>query len=158
MALTKKYSCYIFAGIAILISSCGYKELPTETNKKIPSIFNEKEQYVYKKEEFVRSDYKGDKYRDPFVALNGDGYFSSSLSDEVAVPNIGSLILKGIFDDGKLKMALISGAGVNYILKGSHLYDNRQRLVRGISGIIKKDSVIMIAPDKTTKELKLKQK
>jgi len=154
----KSIHFYPLAAIALVFSSCGYKDLPTQANIKLPGVVNDSEQYVYKKKEYAHTDYKGDKYRDPFVALNGEGYFSATLSDEAAVPNIGNLILKGIFDDGKLKIALISGGGINYILKGSHLFDNRQRLVRGISGIIKKDSVIMIAPDKTTKELKIRQK
>jgi hypothetical protein len=158
MFLSNKNAYYIFVSLILLISSCGYKELPTQKNVILPAVASEKEQYVYKKKDYVRFEYRGDKFRDPFVPLNIEGFASTNLSDEAIVPNISSLALKGIFDDSKLKIALISGGGVNYILKGSHLYDNRQRLVRGISGIIKKDSVIMIAPDKTTKELKLKQK
>lgn len=157
MAMNRVYY-FLAAGIMLSLSSCGYEELPTQVNTKTPAPVDTSDQAVYKKREFVHTDYKGDKFRDPFIALNGEGYIVSSFSDEVPVPNIGSLVLKGVFDDGKLKMALISGGGINYILKGSRLYDNRQRTVRGISGIIKPDSVIIIAPDKTTKELKLKQK
>lgn len=146
------------AFVALALNSCGYEELPTQINTKPPAPLDTPDQTPYKKKEFIRTDYKGDKFRDPFIPLNGEGYVASSHSDEVPVPNIGSLVLKGIFDDGKLKMALISGGGINYILKGSRLYDNRQRSVKGISGIIKSESVIIIAPDKTTKELKLKQK
>jgi len=55
-------------------------------------------------------------------------------------------------------MAIISGLGSTYILRGSYLYDSRQRLIKGITGAIRKDSVIMIAPDKSTKVLMLRQK
>jgi hypothetical protein len=158
MFLKKIHPFFIAGCIIVNICSCGYKELPTQKNKIAADVVSDKDLIVYKKKEYVNSDYRGDKFRDPFVPLNVEGFSSSSMSDEAVIPNIGSLMLKGIFDDSKSKIALISGGGVNYILKGSHLFDNRQRLVRGISGIIKKDSVIMIAPDKTTKELKLKQK
>lgn len=101
--------------------------------------------------------YHGDRYRDPFIPLTGEGV-PVTASEEVVTPNIGTLALKGIFNDGKIKMALISGGNISYVLKGSMLYDNRQRLVKGVSGVIKNDSVILIAPDKTTKELRLREK
>jgi Tfp pilus assembly protein PilP len=145
---------------AFMACSCGYDELPTHIVAKTPApAAASAEASAYKKKEPVRYVYKGDKFRDPFIPLVGESsYASTPLSEEAAVPNLGSLSLKGIFDDGKAKMALINGGGINYILKGSRLFDNRQRLVRGITGVIKKDGVIMIAPDKTTKELKLKSK
>ena len=158
MELQSRYILTVLAGLAL--ASCGYEEPARKPEQKPAApVTTSAEQAEYKKKEIPRYSYKGDKFRDPFIALNGEGMSASaSLSEEVTIPNIGGLTLKGIFDDGKIKMALISGGGINYILKGSHLYDSRQRLVRGISGIIKKDSVIMIAPDKNTKELKLKSK
>lgn len=143
---------------AFLAGSCGYGELPVQKGTKTPAQVQNAAGQEAKKKEIIRYNYRGDKYRDPFVSLTGEGNTFSAVSEEVAVPNLGSLILKGVFDDGVVKMALISGGGVNYVLKGTRLYDNRQRLVRGISGIIKKDSVLMIAPDKTTKEIRLKVK
>lgn len=101
--------------------------------------------------------YKGDRFRDPFIPLTGGGIIITN-SDEVQVPNIGSLALKGILDDGRKKMAIITGGGMSYFLKDSKLYDNKSRLIKGITGAIKKESVLMIAPDKTTKELFLRQK
>jgi len=154
-----KLNYLLFTLVALFAGSCGYEDLPTQNVTKTPApAQNGSGLTVYKKKETTHYNYRGDKFRDPFVPLNGEGFNTSSLSDEVAVPNLASLSLKGIFDDGKIKMALISGGGVNYILKGTHLYDNRQRLVRGISGVIKSESVLMIAPDKTTKEIKLKAK
>jgi len=152
---------YIFLFLtAFAAASCGYKDLPvhnvTQTPAPRPAAT---EQFNNRKQETPRYVYRGDRFRDPFAPLSGEGTYSAVLlSEEVAVPNLGSLVLKGIFEDSKIKMALISGGGINYILKGTRLYDSRQRLVRGISGIIRKDDVLMIAPDKTTKELKLKSK
>jgi Tfp pilus assembly protein PilP len=117
--------------------------------KPVAVVYQKKEPPVYR--------YSGDRYRDPFIPLAGQGaYFSEN--EESAIPNIASLTLKGIIGEGKTKIALISGAGSTYILKGGRLYDNRQRQIKGITGAIKTDSVIMIAPDKTVKELKLREK
>ncbi|MGA2091373.1 MAG: hypothetical protein ABSH12_07960 [Endomicrobiales bacterium] len=104
-----------------------------------------------------RYDYGGDRFRDPFVPFNPEGP-STTGGDEVKVPNIGSLTLKGIMADGNLKIAIISGGAISYVLKGKYLYDNHQRLVRGITGIINDDSVIIIAPDKSMKEIRLRGK
>ncbi|MBN1823334.1 MAG: hypothetical protein JW803_03335 [Endomicrobiales bacterium] len=101
--------------------------------------------------------YRGDKYRDPFVPLTGEGMVFGG-SEEVNVPQVGGLALKGIIKEGKQKIALISGGGISYTLQNSRLYDSKQRLVKGITGIIKEESVVIIAPDKTTKELKLRNR
>ena len=102
--------------------------------------------------------YSGDKYRDPFIPLAGLGAYFSENSEESSVPSITTLSLKGIITEGKTKIALISGVGSTYILKESRLYDNRQSEIKGRTGAIKTDSVIIIAPDKTVKELKLREK
>ncbi|MFH1368252.1 MAG: hypothetical protein ABII64_03900 [Elusimicrobiota bacterium] len=111
---------------------------------------------VYEKKAPQKYAYRGDRYRDPFISLTGPGRRFLE-SDEVTAPNIGSLSLKGIISEGKTKIALITGDGTTFVLKDSRLYDNRQRLIRGISGAIKKDSVIMIAPEGSVKELKLRE-
>ena len=149
----------LFISVIFILSSCGYEELPMQNSAKMPAHASVPgEQRVYKKKEVEPYRYKGDKYKDPFVPLTGEGFSVSGVSEDVVVPNIGNLTLKGIFSEGSSKMALIYSGGVNYILKGSRLYDNRQRLVNGISGVIKTDSVLMIAPDKTTKEIRLRSK
>lgn len=134
-----KYHYLAIIFTALIACSCGYEELPTQNVTKTPaSLPSQGDKSVYKKKEPEHYNYKGDKFRDPFVAMTGETSSGSALSEEVAIPNLGSLKLKGIYDDGKIKMALISGGGINYILKGSRLYDNRQRLVRAISGVIRK--------------------
>jgi len=154
----KDYKILLFS-LLFIIPACGYEELPMQNSTRTPvHQLKSAEVKTYKKKDIERYTYKGDKFKDPFIPLTGEGFTASGLSDEIAVPNIGNLTLRGIFAEGSNKMALISGGGTNYILKGSRLYDNRQRLVKGISGIIKSDSVIMIAPDKTTKEIKMMSK
>jgi hypothetical protein len=102
--------------------------------------------------------YHGDVRRDPFVALNVETNVAPSSSEEAVVPNLRSLTLKGVYADGKSMAAIISGGGITYILRDRKLFDNRQRLVKGITGVIRNDSVIMIGGDHTTKELKLHEK
>ena len=111
---------------------------------------------VYEKKAPPKYVYRGDKYRDPFISLTGPGR-SFMDTGEATAPNVGSLTLKGIMGEGKVKIALITGEGGTFILKDSKLYDNRQRHIKGITGAIKKDSVIMIAPDGSAKELKLRE-
>jgi len=110
-----------------------------------------------KKVEPPRYVYRGDKYRDPYIPLTGEGLVMPA-SEELQIPNLSALSLKGLFVDGKHKLAIINAGAISYMLKGNLLYDNRQRLIRGMTGIIKADRVLITAPDKTTKELKLREK
>jgi hypothetical protein len=110
------------------------------------------------KEKTIPYVYRAEQFKDPFSPVTGESNIPLS-SEDVIAPNLGALSLKGIFDDNKgQKVALINAGGFSYTLKGKYLYDNRQRLVKGFTGVIKKDSVIMIAPDNTTKEFKLREK
>lgn len=108
------------------------------------------------KKETLKYAYAGEKFRDPFVALMSET--TQTNANSAAAPSLGALTLKGIFDDGRQMVAMISGNGSTYFLRDKRLYDNRQRMIRGYTGIIRTDSVLMIAPDRTTKELKLREK
>ena len=153
----KTYFCFCLLCGFFFLAGCGSSDVPSTAVP--PSFGSNAFQMPASKEktETPRYIYHGDRYRDPFIPLNGNSVITTSSSEGVAVPNIGTLTLKGILDDGKQKLAIIQGGGITYILRGSYLYDNRQRLIRGITGFIKKESVVMIAPDKTTKELALRQ-
>ena len=98
--------------------------------------------------------YYGDRYRDPFIPLNGDFRGDQSALDRP--PQVASLILKGIVQDARGRMALLSSGVSSYILKGGRLYDGRNRMVKKIAGVIKTDSVVIIGADRTVKELKTK--
>ncbi len=99
--------------------------------------------------------YYGDRYRDPFVPLNGD--FRGDQNALERPPQIASLVLKGIVQDSRGRMALLISGLNSYILKGGRLYDGRNRMVKKIAGVIKTDSVVIIGADRTVRELKTKQ-
>lgn len=144
----------LISAFALILAGCGGDDLPPVQ----PPVYARPYQITIStapKSELPRYVYRGDRFRDPFVPLTGEGMTFAGAED-VIVPQLGTLSLKGIIDDGHQMIAMISGGGITYMLKGSQLFDNRQRLVRGITGAIKKDSVLMIAPDKTTKELRLR--
>ena len=98
--------------------------------------------------------YFGDRYRDPFIPLTGDLRGDQSLLDRP--PQVASLLLKGIVQDAKGRMALLVSGVSSYILKGGRLYDGRNRMVKKIAGVIKTDSVVIIGSDRTVRELKTK--
>jgi hypothetical protein len=95
--------------------------------------------------------YYGDRYRDPFIPLTGE--YREQGTDRP--PQIASLILKGIVQDEKGRIALLTSGVSSYILRGGRLYDGRNHLMKGISGIIKTNSVVLMGSDRTVKELKV---
>jgi hypothetical protein len=97
--------------------------------------------------------YYGERYRDPFVPLNGDFQSDSALDRP---PQLISLSLKGIVQDANGRMALLTSGVSSYILRGGRLYDGRNRAVKKISGVIKTDSVVLIGADHTIRELRTK--
>ena len=139
----------------LMLNACGSKE---EVNMRpsLPNIASKNlEQALIKKELPPKYVYLGYKYKDPFISLTGKGLVLKG--NEVPVPNIDSLVLKGIIGDGKETIAIMSGNGISFMLKNGTLYDNRRRQVNGVTGVIKKDSVIMEDSNKKTKEIKLKE-
>ena len=98
--------------------------------------------------------YYGDRYRDPFIPLNGDIRSDQSALDRPPQP--ASLMLKGIVQDARGRMALLTSGVNSYILKGGRLYDGRNRMVKKIAGVIKTESVVIIGSDRTVREIKSK--
>ena len=96
--------------------------------------------------------YYGDRYRDPFIPLVGE-FRKDQLSDRP--PQISTLILKGIVQDQKGRMALLTSGVSSYILRGGRLYDGRNHLMKGISGVIKSKSVVLMGSDRTVRELQV---
>ncbi len=96
--------------------------------------------------------YQADRYRDPFIPLIG----AESKSDTgERTPQITSLTLKGILQDANGRMAVLTTGINSYILKGGRLYDAHNRAVKGISGVVKTNSVMLIGSDRTVKELRI---
>lgn len=95
--------------------------------------------------------YLGDKYRDPFIPLTGAG----ADTDSDRAPQISTLQLKGIIQDPKGRVAVLSTGSMSYILRAGRLYDGRNRPLKGVSGVIKSQSVVLIGSDRTVKEIQL---
>lgn len=113
-----------------------------------------------KKEEVKKYVYPHSQERDPFIPLVGDskGYYSGGDSQSI-VQNLANLELKGIIKDQKGKVAMIgSSTGESYMLRSGRIYDRRNRMVSGISGVIKENSVVLISQNKAVKELPLIKK
>jgi len=98
--------------------------------------------------------YYGDRYRDPFIPLNGDIRTDQQALDRP--PPLVSLTLRGIVQDAKGRMALLTSGVNSYILRGGRLYDGRNKMVKKIAGVIKTDSVVIIGADRTVRELRTK--
>lgn len=113
---------------------------------KTPSAPVEKPKPAY-----LLYNYHADRYRDPFIPLLGEA--RSDQPDRP--PQITSLVLKGIVQDTKGRMALLSSGVSSYILRAGRLYDGRNLMVKGISGVIKTNSVLLIGSDRTVKELQI---
>jgi hypothetical protein len=94
--------------------------------------------------------YYGDRYRDPFIALTGE-FRQDQGADRP--PQISTLSLKGILQDEKGRVALLTSGVNSYVLRGGRLYDGRNHLMKGISGIVKSNSVILMGSDHTIREL-----
>lgn len=151
---------FSFLSLFLLLSSCAKKEgdelPPIPQNLEPPPIPAE-----IKKEEPPKYLYAFAGKRDPFsplVGLAGGGEFSNPFADSEVHPDqtFSGLELRGILRDRSGKVAVIrSQQGENYSLKGGKIYDRRNRIISGVSGIIKENSVVLISKNKIVKELPL---
>jgi len=95
--------------------------------------------------------YMGDRYRDPFIPLTGNSYDAGS----ERAPQVSSLLLKGIVQDEKGRVAILSSGTSSFVLRAGRLYDGRNKPVKGLTGVIKAQSVVVVGSDRTVKELLL---
>ncbi|OGR87679.1 MAG: hypothetical protein A3A86_04835 [Elusimicrobia bacterium RIFCSPLOWO2_01_FULL_60_11] len=113
------------------------------------------------KMETPRYSYPYSSKRDPFTPLAGSAAAlagASSGSQGISSGELSNLELKGILRDRKGKVALISASdGEPFVLRSGRVYDRKNRIVSGISGIIKENSVILISQNRTVTELSLKK-
>jgi hypothetical protein len=103
---------------------------------------------------YAQYNYMGDRYRDPFIPLIGEGVTNTALDRP---PQVASLVLKGIVQDAKGRMALLNSGVSSYILRGGRLYDGNNKMVKGIAGVIKQESALLIGPDHTPHEVFIKK-
>jgi hypothetical protein len=112
------------------------------------------EPQVPPKVEIPRHEYGGEIYVDPFVPLSASARAAGR--DELIVPNINSLILKGVYTAGSRTIAILEGGGAGYTIKGNRLYDVRDRMIPGYWCSIKADSATVTAGG-VTRTLKLRE-
>ena len=99
--------------------------------------------------------YRGDRFRDPFTPITSDLSYRSS---SIVVPNINDLILHGIVRDGNQSIAILKSGNCSYTLLNGRVYDSMQRLIKGMSGVIKTESVVVYGRDGASREIKLREK
>jgi len=155
----KKFAIYCF--LILVFSACGKKEIAqkaTQISQKptepvsITGLIEKKVVAKYR--------YRGEIYRDPFIPLDEKKIVSPILesSGEGIAPALGSLTLRGIILDNKQKIALFSSPTGRYILRNGKLYDNRNRIIRGLTGtVVDNNTIKIVTEDKFVKTYKLKE-
>lgn len=82
--------------------------------------------------------YTGDRVRDPFLPSSAGGAPRVREKGEKVVVDIHALQLHGIMRDARTDFALFTADdGSDYVLRGTHLYDSRNKPVPGIHGRIR---------------------
>ena len=114
------------------------------------------------REEPPRYFYPFGNKRDPMVSLIGAGGAASNAESGGKGINKGefsNLELKGIIHDGRGKVAMIASSdGESYLLRSGRIYDRKNRIVSGVSGIIKEKSVVLVSRNRTVTELSLRSR
>ncbi|MFA5778993.1 MAG: hypothetical protein WC947_02540 [Elusimicrobiota bacterium] len=153
------FSFYIFN---CLFLGCGKKESKQSTKLVAPRPKPKMPEYVPPATP-PKYTYKGGLYRDPLIPGGGSSsYSSSSMTGEggetMTNEKMATLQLKGIFRDAKTgNIAIVAeSSGGSYILKNGKLYDRKNKIVKGVAGVIGKNSATLFSND-TKIELKLKK-
>ena len=99
--------------------------------------------------------------RDPFMPLLGNQARTRSGEGGQGLSGgeLSNLELKGILRDRRGKVAIIAASdGEPFILRAGRIYDQKNRIVSGVSCIIKENSVIIISQNRAMTELSLRKK
>lgn len=98
--------------------------------------------------------YGGARFRDPFVPLGGSNV-SVSFAEDGSFEMEG-LQVKGILEDksGSRLAIVVSGGGASFMVHRGKILDGRGKAVPGITGVVKKKSVVLITSQKEVKEVK----
>jgi hypothetical protein len=82
--------------------------------------------------------YTGDKVRDPFLPPSVGGVSHPRDRNVPLIVDIHALELRGIMKDAKSDFAIFSmESGGTLVLRGTRLYDDRNKPIPGITGLIK---------------------
>lgn len=131
---------------------CGKKETkpvkrvePTQTVVLPPPAATKPEPTKAKKMAYV---YQGHRFRDPFVPLTGGLATSKKLSEKLTATNLRSFSVKGIIEDEKGKIVLLTApGGKNYILKEGKLVNAEGKIIPEVKGNIEKNKIIFLTAD-----------
>lgn len=86
--------------------------------------------------------YQGHRSRDPFIPLTGTLATSRKGSEKLTARSLRAFSVKGIIEDKKGKIALLSApGGRNYMLKEGKLIDPEGKIVPEITGMIEKNKI-----------------
>lgn len=105
--------------------------------------------------------YKGDRMRDPFIPLTGQG--AAAMESAVAKVDLGPFNpagaeLKGILKTPTGRWALIRTTdGLTYMVQNGRVYDPKRKLISGFQGIVKEKTVVILAPGNQEFELRTKK-
>jgi hypothetical protein len=159
MSTKDKLRIYFWGLLMLMAVACGQRK-ENLVSRPVPAVsFNEPVVVSTEPKKIVLPQYyyQGERYRDPFVPLIGPGR-SLYQPGEIIPPNLGTLMLKGIMTDRQgVNIAILSSGGVSYFLKNGRLYDSQYRLIPGITGVVKKDRVLVITSDRIVKELTIQK-
>ena len=110
----------------------------------------------------VSSIYTGDRVRDPFLpaamGAKSARRVDDAKTDGPEVVDIHGMTLRGILKDSKTDFALFAAeTGGTYLLRGGRLYNERNKLVPGITGVIKQKqkTVMLITAEKDVQVFRL---
>lgn len=103
--------------------------------------------------------YGGGRFRDPFTPLTGAGAGASFAFGEEGAFDLEGIMLKGILEDrsGGRFATISDKSGVGYLVKDGKILDGRGKPVKGVTGIVKRKSIIFITGDKKVKEVPLEK-
>jgi hypothetical protein len=148
-----RHPLFVIAAAFSLAGNMAYQAFSAEPAKPAPATVQLVTPNTSPPAKYKTYTYYGDRYRDPFISLASD--VRPDQSSYERPPQIASLVLKGIVQDGKGRMALLTSGVSSYILRGGRLYNGSNKMVKKIAGVIKTDSVVIIA-DRMVRELKAK--
>lgn len=105
--------------------------------------------------------YKGDRTRDPFIPLTGQGAVTADMSvvkADLGPFNPAGAELKGILKTPTGRWALLRTTdGMTYTVQNGRVYDPKRKPIQGYQGIVKEKSVVILAPGNQEFELRTKR-
>jgi len=100
--------------------------------------------------------YAGAQYRDPFIPMDQGAVTFAQRDNITSGIDPATLFLKGVIRDGEQSIALLlDTAGNTYFVRDKKLVDMKGRVIPGIVGIMKDESIVIVTEDKVVREIPL---